>query len=418
MTEKLYIENFLGIKYLDIEVKKFNVIIGPQASGKSVCAKLLFFFKNFVPKIIDIVENNKTKRDLDKEYNKTFKEYFPPESWGSHRFHLKYQTNECFIEIKYISATKIDINYSDVYHKELNALKRIIRKISSIDHDYIADAVIPYSYDIREKLVDHVQNKITLNSTFNQFFIPAGRSFFATLENNIFSFLSSNNSLDPFLESFGTLYEFIKNIHNRQNRRKNTEISQNINKLVKEILCGTYIYEKGEDLLEVTDGRKIKLSISSSGQQEALPVTLILSTINFLVPRGGGYTFYIEEPEAHSFPNAQKKIVELIATVFNDKKLESQFFITTHSPYILTSLNNLIQAGSLYNTLDENQKKELSKIVPKSQAIDLDDIAVYSLENGKCNSLISEETELIDTNIIDNVSNDLAIEFDKLLDFI
>jgi predicted ATPase len=48
MEERLIIRNFAGIMNIKVEIKKINIIIGPQASGKSVCAKLLFFFKSFV----------------------------------------------------------------------------------------------------------------------------------------------------------------------------------------------------------------------------------------------------------------------------------------------------------------------------------------------------------------------------------
>ena len=48
VVERLVITNFLDIEHADIEIKSFNVLIGPQASGKSVIAKLLWFFKSFI----------------------------------------------------------------------------------------------------------------------------------------------------------------------------------------------------------------------------------------------------------------------------------------------------------------------------------------------------------------------------------
>jgi AAA15 family ATPase/GTPase len=91
MTEKLIIKNFAGIQELEIEIKRINILIGPQASGKSICAKLLFYFKNFVWEILSTVENEKTKRDLDSNYSKTFEEYFPPDSWGNYDFLIRYE---------------------------------------------------------------------------------------------------------------------------------------------------------------------------------------------------------------------------------------------------------------------------------------------------------------------------------------
>ena len=45
MAEKFIVKNFVGIKELEIDVKRINILIGPQASGKSVCAKLFFTLK-------------------------------------------------------------------------------------------------------------------------------------------------------------------------------------------------------------------------------------------------------------------------------------------------------------------------------------------------------------------------------------
>jgi predicted ATPase len=45
MTERLIVKNFLCLKDIDMEVKDFLILIGPQAAGKSLCAKLLYFFR-------------------------------------------------------------------------------------------------------------------------------------------------------------------------------------------------------------------------------------------------------------------------------------------------------------------------------------------------------------------------------------
>ena len=46
--ESLTIKNFLIIKYAEIEIKKINVIIGEQSTGKSIIAKLVFLFETFL----------------------------------------------------------------------------------------------------------------------------------------------------------------------------------------------------------------------------------------------------------------------------------------------------------------------------------------------------------------------------------
>ncbi|NEO98799.1 MAG: AAA family ATPase [Symploca sp. SIO2E9] len=422
MMERLLVENFVGIKKLDIELKKINILIGPQASGKSVCAKLLFYFKDFVHEIISTAEDNQTKRKLDSFYSGIFKEYFPSELWGNDNFKIKYEVGNHFIEVAKSknSKSRLDLNYSDSYKKELASLRKIFKKFRDKQADSEGLQNIDLRSYLRMEIFTHLHNNFGNIVTLSQVFIPAGRSFFANLQNNIFSFLSNEIYLDPFLEQFGSTYENIKNIRNRVRADfERNQIKNEIDKLVEEILCGRYVYEKGEDLLEILDGRKISISNSSSGQQETLPLAIMLSTLPFLSLHPSGQTVYIEEPEAHLFPNAQRNVVELIATVFNYRRERFQFVITTHSPYILTAINNLLQAGLIYreSNLEQSNFKKLQSIMPQDKALNIEDIAVYSLENGTCKTIISEETGLIDTNIIDKVSDDLAIEFDKLLEF-
>jgi predicted ATPase len=427
MVEKLVVKNFAGIKEVEIEVKQINILIGPQASGKSVCAKLLFYFKNFVWEILSVIENEQTKRELDSGYSKTFEEYFPSDSWGNHDFSIRYEISDVFIEInrKQDSTSKIVLTYSDFFKKELTGLRSLVRKAKEKDSDKGAnyeriDRLYMTRQILRDHLVDSLKNSVGREAAFTQLFIPAGRSFFANLQSNIFSFLSSNNALDPFLREFGSTYESIKIAHlrlrNRRDERKEVKDMQDeINRLIEKSLCGKHVHEKGKDFLEVTDGRRISVANSSSGQQETLPLTVMLAALPFLMNPRSGQTVYIEEPEAHLFPSAQRSIIELIATVFNYRKEKLQFFITTHSPYVLTAINNLLQAGLLYEEANQDALHQLEKIVPKYKALNTSELSAYVLANGKCSSIICSDTGLIDAKIIDSVSDDLAIEFDKLL---
>lgn len=160
----------------------------------------------------------------------------------------------------------------------------------------------------------------------------------------------------------------------------------------------------------------INLENASSGQQEILPLLILLKILPFVrIFLSRGITIYIEEPEAHLFPVSQKSVVELISIIFNKSQMQSQFIITTHSPYIISSFNNLLQAGEIETNSSPAKKNKLYNIVPKDKIINISNFRAYALEKGKQTNLISKQTGLISTNIIDQVSNDLAIKFDKIL---
>ncbi|MEG4628401.1 AAA family ATPase [Microcoleus sp. AR_TQ3_B6] len=429
MAEKLTVKNFAGITDLEIEIKRINILIGPQASGKSVCAKLLFYFKNFVWEILSVVENEQTKRNLDFNYSKKFEEYFPPNSLGTQYFSIRYEIANVFIEVsrKEENKGKISFSYSDLFKKELTELRNLLKKSRYKNPEknarYYDSTQLYFRQILQDNLVEFLVKSIGREAAFTQLFIPAGRSFFANLQNNIFSFLSSNNALDPFLREFGSIYESIKLLRivprGRVGEKDVKDIQQvEINRLIEKSLCGKHVHEKGKDFLEVADGRRISIANSSSGQQETLPLTVMLAALPFLSSARAGETLYIEEPEAHLFPSAQRNIVELIATVFNYRKDKLQFFITTHSPYVLTAFNNLLQAGLLYQESSGDVQRQLEKIVSRYKSLDVSDLSAYVLMDGKCTSIVCPETGLIDAKVIDSVSDDLAIEFEQLLNLV
>jgi AAA15 family ATPase/GTPase len=371
--EKIEIKGFVGIKDVTLEIKNINILIGPQASGKSIVAKLLFYFKNFIPEITKAAMSAGHKRDLDKNFKKRFEEYFPPSSWGSGSFSIRYSINQQFIEIHRKSGAKKDssgiaLSYSDFYKDKFtefrNSIQKKTVKPNARDRQLVDLFRDELAYEIQQSFLSEIATELGRTSIFLQLYIPAGRSFFANLRSSIFTFLSDNNAVDPFLVEFGKYYERIKassGLRNSQKRINNKAVRDEIALLNRKILCGKYIQKDGEDYLEINEGRTISIANSSSGQQETLPLSIILGTTALVKPDIGGTSIYIEEPEAHIFPSAQKEIVELIATVYNSRENSLQFLITTHSPYILTAFNNLLQAGSLAIDASDEALVEISR---------------------------------------------------------
>lgn len=195
-------------------------------------------------------------------------------------------------------------------------------------------------------------------------------------------------------------------MYNKQNKEFKDIASQ--------ILNSSYLREKDKDFLIHSDSRKVNLSSASSGQQETLPLIVFLNALNVL-DFSNGATLYIEEPEAHLHPTAQKRIVQLLARTFNNNKSNFQIIVTTHSPYILSSFNNLLQAGRLA-VLKPDRLEEIEKIIPKEEHIAPSLFCAYSLNNGEKKTLLDEETQLISQTTLDSVSNEIADEFGNLLD--
>ena len=399
---------------MDFDFKSINILIGPQGSGKSVTVKLMYFFKNFINEIVKNIENEESKRDLDKNQKEIFLNFFPKETWPKDDFLIIYKNNITSISLKKVDS-KIIFEYSENLKKLLKKGKKIY---TSEKAKYANDHKISnfrFKRELSDKITKCIQEELGVESTFEQFFVPAGRSFFANIQSTIFSFLSDNRSLDPFLIEFGSFYESLKRyyndiiVNNNSHQRQDKEFDE----LISQILNSNYLREKEKDYLIHKDSRKVNLTNASSGQQETLPLIIILKALNYISSSGGGFTLYIEEPEAHLFPTAQKRIVELLARTFNSKNRNFQIFITTHSPYILSSFNNLIYAGNLAENIKYSTRVE--EVISPKEYLESYLFSVYSLRNNVRSYLIDEETKLITTTILDSVSDDISIEFDKLL---
>jgi hypothetical protein len=61
-------------------------------------------------------------------------------------------------------------------------------------------------------------------------------------------------------------------------------------------------------------------------------------------------------------------------------KTRYKIVITTHSPYILSSLDTLILAKNTFNE-HPDLKKEINTIVSEDKWIDYDEISVYEVRN-------------------------------------
>lgn len=93
-AETLHIQNFAGITDATLTLSRMNVFIGPQASGKSVCAKLLFYFRERVNNPYWLLSENGDDTKSEREERRTFNTLFPPLKRGEGRFRLHYSIGD------------------------------------------------------------------------------------------------------------------------------------------------------------------------------------------------------------------------------------------------------------------------------------------------------------------------------------
>ncbi|HLP46461.1 MAG TPA: AAA family ATPase [Candidatus Kapabacteria bacterium] len=423
MKEKIVIKNFSVLDDVYLEINKINILIGPQATGKSLIAKLIYFFKSYViTDMVFAIISNQERRKLDAVLKERFNSLFPGYLINRNSFEIHYYYGENWISIsneKDKNFKSMEISYSD---NILNGFSQIKKSYNKKKKAIPIDLTIKQQWDVETS--DEL-SRLFYGENRYTYFIPALRSIFFQIEKQIFSLLANRYpAIDFFLSIFGDFFQQIKNRY--QNTPIPGGISPDLYQLCCEALGGKFKYDGTNDWITVPGNRSVLLKNSSSGQQELTPMLLALQELSTY----SNYAFtFIEEPEAHIFPETQYKIVEVIASVYNIRKRNTGFFITTHSPYILTAFNNLIQAENTYrdikkrfdskeinDSLKEDLIKKLADTINQGRWVAFDDVAVYLIEGGKCWDIKDSEAKLIDADAIDKVSDTAASIFNRLLD--
>lgn len=418
MTEILSIQNFAVIKKAEIEVKKINIIIGPQANGKSITAKLIYYFKSMSIDFLDGIRSQHSKRDLDKQLLVSFEEKFPRYSWEGTSFSIKYKIEDIEISLEgkrnSKNKTTLSIKYSEKLARLYNTKKALLKK--KLDEALTSEkASKRFSSIERHVMWEHITEPLKREG-FSYFFsdpvfIPASRSFFANLQKNIFTFLASNLDIDPFLKEFGGLYENSKRLHKDSFlNRRNPKLQGELGTILEAIVNGDYEYHDEQDWI-VAKNRRINLANASSGQQESLPMLLVLSVWP-LLRASGNSMYFIEEPEAHLFPTSQSHIVSLISKLY--EAANSCFFITSHSPYILSALNNFILAGDAVRD-GKITAEEFQEINGPGSPIRFEDVSAYTINNGLSQNIADPDYRMIGGDMLDSISEHFEAVMNNIL---
>jgi hypothetical protein len=215
------------------------------------------------------------------------------------------------------------------------------------------------------------------------------------------------------------------------------DVVSEIEKEMQKIAGGVVAVVNDRPVFLTFDGRSLPLSQLSSGTLEVLPMFNVLSRQAFELEHiyarvasrkvspladvsEHSPLIYLEEPEAHVFPDTQQKLVDLFARMANDPILSFDWVITTHSPYILTAFNTLIEAQRAAKKTGKRDK--VAAIVPEHNWVSEDDFAAFAIQNHVAASIFKkaakgiEGSGLIDGDYLDNVSDSTSNQFSRLVE--
>lgn len=389
---KLYIENFGPVKNAELELRKVNLFIGQQSIGKSTIAKLITIFTDYISLGKIIIGERILWESQLRAYNL--------DNYLADDYHIKFFLKEkgvqLLLDIKpdvlesslTKNGKKIDKNkviselfkLRPFFHKE-TFLKEMIEEVSKRDKKEI--------------------EKVLLEFMSNSLYIPAERIVYSVIT-KLMPAITLTQSAVP-----QNLLRFLVDLTNAKAKYPTYDIS---------MLNISYKQRDSEDFIVLNNNQKeLPLNSASSGIQSLLPLLLVLQ---FAVNNREYSSFVIEEPECNLFPEKQ---VELLAQILSTVKSENRTLtITTHSPYLLSAMNNYLFAGTLIDKYKDDIRESIEKILSESSWLQPGECSVYSLGediNGNgvyCKSLIDESTGMIDYNSLDTISAAMSEEFDAL----
>lgn len=414
---RLTVKNFSCIDEAILELNHLTVLIGPQASGKSVLSKLVYFFYSLISDQIQALQDGQEFDAFKEQARSRFKEWFPDTAWGAKKFSLEFQSGDYYVKIaRGVSKEGVAIRIrfasfiEQQYNESLEVLKAGTAKLKKRDDG--RDEFELYM-KAREILTSSFSKRLGSDYVHSQLFVPAGRSFFTSVGKAVAAFEQAR-ILDPVTLTFGRLFASLKDRGFYQWRRQ-AKPKSSIQPVLQSIFGGELKFERDKEFVAMEDGRKVPFSALSSGQQEVLPLLMALEFWGDRSGRGGVGLVYIEEPEAHLFPSAQNALVQVLVAMAMNRKGGNDLVVTTHSPYVLAKINNLVKAGSMAAALGEAVSEKLAAIVPKSSWIDPSSLNAYAIQDRKLVSIIDSETNMIDGDYLDSVSEIIAKEYDALL---
>lgn len=423
---RLEVSGFGPIKNCSFDIEKFMVLIGPQGTGKSTLSKLVFYFLNLRDEIagyiLDTYEEIETldTQGLNQRLTDRFREFFGPTP----------NSKDINITFFYGNGNELRISGHPQDHRfiffEFNPkmMRDIYELFDSLRDEFRQQrpSGIFSTFELEKKRDDSFKTfnrKCADVFGFDQelLFIPAGRSSLPVFSEQVG--IINTHMLDypmrkfiariiPARSRFGrTIDKIISESVGPNGTPVDESTFHRAKDWVRSILKGEYLYVNGEERLYIDQDLFLKINLASSGQQEVL--WLLMFLFSMVVDRIKTIVF-IEEPEAHLFPEAQRKLVEFISFVHSNSSCD--FFITTHSPYILTSANNLIYAHSV----GQVSEKRAQEIIPKDIWLPPEDVGGYFVHHGELEELYVPELQMFKSELIDETSRSIEELFDRLSD--
>ena len=404
----LVVKNFGPLKDVKVSFQKISVFIGPQGSGKSTLARL-YASLSWIEK--SLMRGNLKGKELTAAYFKKIITYVQIDGYLIDKTEIRYEGD--YIHFEYLNGS-VSFEILDGEY----VLPKILyipseRSFLSLSDDILSSNNLPSVF--YELASDYSMARNLLGE----------RGFNLPINGFRFTYSSSDavSTITDTRHSYSVLL----------NRAASGIQSALPLSLVFSYYLDALLYEgkRGRSILSVQQRNRIQeiAKSFSSGKEissdDVLSRVLLAADVNSIPSSRDEYEkmknclrrvvdmrleAIIEEPEQNLFPLAQKSMLEYLVRGINDNG--GSLLLTTHSPYILSSLNNLVFAG------ENCDKVGVNDIIGKDMQLKYSDISAYFFHDGECESILDHEMRNINPENIDSCSEEINSVYSELEDII
>lgn len=419
----LVINNIGPLKEVDMELKRINLLIGLQSSGKSTINKIACYC-SWVEKEIAIIQSARLfeKKGYFESNLVVFHKlegFIHPESYIEYEtdvmrfsfskktdsFQFNWKNRWDYIRPKtiYIPAERNIVasipNWFDVKLEENNTLS------------FLSDWQEARTYYAGKQMkmlnlgVSYVYNKST------------GKDSVVLKNEKVLDFTNTSSGLQSIIPLLVLLRYVTKDYYERDNGKK----SVNDRHVSVDLLNSFYkiIFEEKGGLLKDGDMNikpsmmQFMMNFLSNKDYPSLfsspeVYEAYYTALNHLT-RPYYSNIFLEEPEQNLYPTTQRELIFHLMELIHKK--DHNVFITTHSPYILTSLNNLLYASHVAM----KNESAVKRLIPSRYWVCYDEVGAWFVKKGTIHSILDNKSKQIKAERIDEVSRDLNKNYDKLM---
>lgn len=421
---RLKINNIGAISSIDIELKKLNVIIGPQSSGKSTICKLACYCswvekKASLSRSFDFFLNdNKFYLELSRFHK--LKGYF------RHNSSFEYESD--VIKFSYIhkdGGGMPSFEWKDRYAYKRGKISYIPSErnlVSSIDNwlevkfedNNIRNFMIDWNNARKEFTKDKPLSILKLGINYYYDSQKEKDSVIVNCDGTELELTNTSSGLQSVIP-LEVVCDYLTT-HIYRNNVNSSVIEDTKNKALRDD-----IYKEKFNSQEIefdSSGGEISLTfvednndfrIFRSTQEYNDYKKIINQFLNIYYTR-----LYIEEPEQNIFPETQQDIVYYLLRTINQNE-GHELFLTTHSPYIINAINNCMMGYHIKNAMPIEEQNTLHS---KEAWINSNLVGAYELTmEGTLVSIISEKTKTIGSHYFNRIMNKAMDQYYDMLEY-